>query len=224
MFKLILILSLLTAWSAAALCQDIQVRPVRRHVPAPQDQPEEETHADDEFGHREAIFFNGGLHTEFYNAIQTDTKGTLRKFDYAPTIGMGAAFRLSPSWHFLPEINWVLPRFTDDSHIMKNVFMLRGDFGYDVTDWLRLHAGTSLMWLNIHGRGGKAKMNNGNTTSNFYYPSENRSALNNTVDLGAEIKFNEQWATRLQTYTYALFSDDRRQVSYSLFLTYYWKQ
>ena len=99
--------------------------------------------------------------------------------------------------------------------------MLRGDLGFDPLDWLRLRIGTSLMWQNQQGRAGKVQMNNGDSTSTFYYPDENRSSLNNTFDVGAETIF-DQFAIRLQTYTYSLFKKEQRQFSYTLFFSYYW--
>jgi hypothetical protein len=77
------------------------------------------------------------------------------------------------------------------------------------------------MWLNQHGRGGPTNVNNGDDTSTFYYPDENRSSLNNTLDIGAEF-FLDEWALRLQTYTYSLLREERRQLSYTLFVSYYW--
>ena len=168
----------------------------------------------------EKIYFNGGFHTEFYDALQIDKSGTQRKIDFAPTLGLGMQLPIAEEFKFLPEFNWVLPRDVG-SKIIRNLFMFRADLGYDPLEWLRLRVGTSLMWLNQQGRGGTANINNGNEVSTFYYPDENRSSLNNTFDLGVEGRY-DNWARRLQTYTYALFNSERRQVSYTLFLTYYW--
>lgn len=169
------------------------------------------------------IYFNLGTHTEFYNAVQNDDSGGLRKFDLAPTIGAGIGLPVNESWTFLPEFNWVLPQTYEESNIMANLFMLRADMGWDPIQWLRLRAGTSLMWLNQQGKGGKATMNNGTGTATFYYPDENRSSLNNTLDFAAEGRW-EEWALRFQTYTYSVFVKERRQISYTLFLTYYWEK
>lgn len=169
------------------------------------------------------IYFNLGTHTEFFNAIQTDDKGTLRKFDFAPTIGAGVTIPMAEQFYFAPEFNWVLPQMMEESNIMINTFMLRGDVAYDLMGWLRTRIGTSLMWQNQQGKGGSAKLNNGNSTSTFYYPDENRSSFNNTLDLGAEAMY-ENFSIRLQTYIYSVFRSDRRQISYTLFLTYYWEQ
>ncbi len=167
------------------------------------------------------ISFNLGSHTEFYDAVQNDDSGGLRKFDLAPTIGIGLKWPLKSQFLFLPEFNWVLPQTMEKSHIMINTFMLRADAGYDLLSWLRLRLGTSLMWQNQQGKGGTAQMNNGNTTSNFYYPDENRSSLNNTLDFGLESVF-DPLAVRLQVYTYSVFKKEQRQFSYTVFLTYYW--
>ena len=169
------------------------------------------------------IYFNLGTHTEFYNAVQTDESGGLRKFGFVPTVGIGLVMPLSDSWNMLPEFNWVLPKTYEDSKIIANTFMYRFDMGYDALDWLRLRIGTSIMHLNQHGRGGSTKENNGNGTSTFYYPSENRSSLNNTLDFGLETLFDKS-SVRLQSYTYSVFKKEQRQFSYTLFFTYYWEK
>ncbi len=170
----------------------------------------------------DSYLLNFGTHTEFYNAVQIDDNGGMRKFEIAPTVGFGLKMPMDSGFIFLPEVNWVLPRSAGDSQIIKNLFMLRADLGYDPVDWFRVRVGTSIMWLNQHGRGGSAKVNNGNGTSTFYYPDENRSSINNTLDLGGELLFSDDWSARLQTYVYSVFKEERRQISYSLFVTYQW--
>jgi hypothetical protein len=199
MFKRIILLSFLGCFCAPALCADFsRLNSIRD------------------------ITFQGGFHTSFYNNVQNDTSGGTRKFDLSPTIGAGMV--LPSPWKFLliPEINWVLPRYAGSDRIIKNLIMFRFDIAYDPLEWLRLRLGTSFMWQNIHGRGGKANVSNGNSTSTFYYPDENRSALNNTFDIGIETFFNQKWSLRLQTYTYSLFKEERRQLSYTFFINYYW--
>lgn len=165
---------------------------------------------------------NMGTHTEFYQGVQVDGSGGMQKTAFAPTLGIGAHLPLTWSgFSFLPEFNWVLPQTNESTHIVKNILMLRTDLAYDIFNWFRVRAGTSIMWLNQHGRGGSTNINNGNTSSRFYYPDENRSSWNNSLDLGVEFMVKD-WAARLQTYTYAYFDDQRRQISYTLFLTYYW--
>lgn len=222
MTQTLILWTILGCFCATAFAQDLStrkaVKPVRKANTAPvkKNKPKEKKF--------ESILFNLGTHTEFYNNVQNNTSGGKRKFDMSAfTIGSGLSMPLKNNWRFLPELNWVLPRKAGDSQIMKNLFMFRADFGYDPLDWLRLRVGTSIMWANQHGSGGKAEINNGNSTSTFYYPEENRSSLNNTFDLGVEAMY-EDWAIRLQTYTYALFKEERRQLSYTLFISYYWDQ
>jgi hypothetical protein len=166
------------------------------------------------------IIFNAGMHTEFYKEIQRDSAGILRTFDSAPTIGAGYVYSWIDDFKILPEINWVLPRKAGE-RIVKNLFMFRGDVGYSPIDILRMRLGTSVMWLNQQGGGGSSEINNGNGTSTFYYPDENRSSFNTTLDLGVELLLSSL-ALRLQTYIYAPFKEERRQLSYTLFLSYYW--
>jgi hypothetical protein len=170
----------------------------------------------------QAYALNVGNHTEFFDGVQNDANGGTRKIDFAPTIGGSIVLPISESLTFHPEINWVLPH-SSDTKIIKNLFMFRADLGYTLVDWFRLRLGTSLMWLNQHGSGGSTEVSNGNTSSTFYYPDENRSSLNNTLDLGAEFLI-DQWALRLQTYVYSAFKEERRQISYTVFVSYYWDQ
>lgn len=174
------------------------------------------------------ITLNLGSHTEFFGGVQDDSSGGLRKFEFAPTVGIGYKINFySPQFNFLPELNWVLPRNAGSDRVIKNLFMFRADVGYDLISWLRLRMGSSLMLANQHGRGGSTTTNNGNSQSKFYYPEENRSSWNNTFDLGLELfplflEEPQNWSLRLQTYTYSLFREDRRQVSYTLLWTYTW--
>jgi hypothetical protein len=169
------------------------------------------------------IDFNFGSHTEFYNNVQIDDSGGMRKFDFAPTLGAGLLLPYNDFFKIIPEFNWVLPRFIEDQKIMINLFMVRGDVAFDPMTWLRLRLGTSIMILNQHGRGGSTTMNNGNTQTRFFYPDRNHSSINNTFDLGVETLFNS-WSLRFQTYTYSIFDKAHQQISYSLFVTYHWEQ
>lgn len=167
------------------------------------------------------LYFSLGTHTEFYNEVQISESGDQRKLDFAPVLGAGMGFELNESFTLIPEVNWVLPQFIEESRIMVNLFMFRADLAYDPLDWLRLRVGSGLMWSNQQGRGGSKKMPNGNDQTTFYYPEENRSSLNNTLDFGVETLFQD-FSLRLQTYTYSVFKKEQRQYSYTIFLTYYW--
>ena len=207
---------MLTAFCTAALGQDLSAPKKKAPLFAPKETPPSSSTK-----LVQKYVFNVGTHTEFYNAVQVDPSGGVRRFDPAPVVGLGLYIPFQYELLFLPEFNWVLPRGENDSKIIKNHFMLRADLGYTPVEWFRIRLGTSLMWLNQHGRGGSTNVNNGNDTSTFYYPDENRSSLNNTLDIGAEFLL-DSWALRLQTYTYSLLREERRQLSYTLFVSYYW--
>lgn len=167
------------------------------------------------------FIINAGTYTGFYKQLQINESGDLNTFSTNPTIGAGLFIPLKYRFTFVPEINWVLPQKSGE-RIIKNIWMIRGDFSYKLISWFNFRIGSSLIWLNQQGGGGSVKMRNGNSTTTFYYPDENRSSLNNTFDLGAEFIFLKNWGLRLQTYTFSLLKSERRQTSYSLFLSYYW--
>jgi len=168
------------------------------------------------------FIFKAGTYTEFYNQVQIDTTGRLKEFDRAPTIGFGLEMPVKNHFYFLPEIDWVLPRKSAE-RVVKNIFFFRADLGINPMEWFRIRAGTSVVWLNQQGGGGKETLNNGNTTSTFYYPIENRSSFNNTLDLGAELLL-KKISLQFQTYTFAALEPRSRQISYAIFLSYYWER
>lgn len=179
----------------------------------------EDPNADDSTRFKNIGLHLGGL-TEFYNAIQVDNRGQKNKFDFAPFFGASTDIGLTDSWVMVPEFNWVLPQAIGDG-VTKNLFMLRLDGAWRGGDWWRLRVGTSLMINNIRGEGGTKTVSNGGSTSTFYLPSESKTAVNNTLDFGAEALY-DSFAFRFQTYLYSIFRNDRRQVSYSLTLSYYY--
>ena len=225
MYRKLLFLILTGCFSVVAFSQDLsnpRYRPRTKKVARPVQKPLRQApqpKTDDRYFTK--YVFNAGSHTEFFNSVQTDSAGGVNKFEFSPTIGFGLFVPIDQEFTFLPEFNWVLPKTDADSETIENTLMLRADWGYNPIDWFRVRVGTSIIWLNQHGKGGSTKMNNGNSTSTFYHPDENRSSFNNTLDVGAEVLFGE-WSARLQTYTYAVFREERRKVSYSLFLSYYW--
>ena len=164
--------------------------------------------------------FHVGSHTEFYDAVQIDDQGTTEKFGFNPLLGFSTDFELRPTWRMIPELNWVLPKEAGTG-ITENLFMFRTDFAWHLSDVWRLRAGTSVMVHWIRGQGGSKEMNNGNGVSKFYIPAESRTALNNTLDLGAEVML-DSIGFRFQTYIYSLLKPERRQVSYSLMVSYYY--
>ena len=164
-----------------------------------------------------------GSHTEFYRKVQTDQKGTQRTFDFNPMLGVGKSFPFHHLVSFEPEVLWVLPKSLGSStNVIRQIFFFRPDFKLKLPFNFALRLGTSFAVLNQHGKGGKIKLNNGNTQTTFYNPDENRTSLNNTFDLGLQYQLLQNHSLKFQTYTYSLLKAERRQVSYSLLYTYHW--
>ncbi len=176
--------------------------------------------------HFKNLGFSFGTLTEFVGLTQTNEDGSRDRFAFNPYVGFSTDIEMNQSWRFVPELNWVLPRTAGDSGITKNLFMFRADFGHHLLDELRLRYGTSLMVLNMRGRGGTQEVENGNGTSTFYLPSESQTAVNHTLDLGADF-YLLPFSVRFQTFIYSAFNNERRQWSYALGVTYFydlWKK
>jgi hypothetical protein len=162
---------------------------------------------------------------EFIGDIQTNKSGTRNSFfdfDLNPYFAVAVDYPLKEQWakwSLIPEIGYVVQRDADDSRIKKNLFFVRADAAYKLNDWLRLRAGTSLMILNISGRGGEETLPNANTTEVYYMPSERRTALNQTLDFGVEA-IKDRMSARLSSYIYAWNESEERMITYSLSLSY----
>lgn len=156
---------------------------------------------------------------ENFKEVQTDAKGNKDNFDVAPYFSLAVDYKYNTDFTIIPEIGWVVSREAGDSRIKKNLFFTRIDLAYYVKENFRLRAGTSLMILNISGEGGEKNLPNGDGEDTYYIPSERRTALNQTLDLGLEFII-DRISIRGGAYIYAFIDSNERMITYSTSLSY----
>lgn len=166
-----------------------------------------------------------GSLTEFYQEVQVSESGAKNSFEFNPLIGASLHFNTRYHFEFQTEFFWVLPRTLENSAVTENVFAFRIDFTHErfkfFQEQLIFRVGTSLMIDIIQGRGGEVQLSNGGQSSTFYLPEQNRMAINNTFDLAAEYRLSTNYSVRSSIIMYQLFETERRAISYTVQLNYY---
>jgi hypothetical protein len=175
--------------------------------------------AKDPMTHFDNLTITGGNWFDNYKQVQTSPSGSTSGFEVAPFFATSIDYFFREKWVAIPEVGWVVQRDAQDSRISKNLFFIRLDAAYSVKDNFRLRFGTSLMILNIGGNGGETTLPNGDSEETYYIPTERRTALNQTIDLGAEYII-DRISIRGQAYIYAWLDSEERLISYSMSLSY----
>lgn len=160
---------------------------------------------------------------EFVGDVQVNDNGesnSLLDFQLTPFIAISADHEFQPGWALIPEIGYVIRRQAGDESIVKDQFFVRLDVAWTVWERLRLRLGTSTMLATMSGDGGEESLPNGDSTQTFYRPDQRSTAVNQTLDLGAEYLWKNMSA-RFQSYIYSLDEQEKRMISYSLSFNYY---
>jgi hypothetical protein len=177
------------------------------------------TFAKDQMSYFDNLTLTGGNWFENFRQVQTNSSGSNQGFEVAPFFSAGIDYFFHEKWNLIPEVGWVVQREAQDSRISKNLFFIRADAAYYLQENLRLRLGTSLMILNISGNGGEQRLDNADTTETYFIPSERRTALNQTIDIGLEYII-DRISIRGQTYIYAWNESEERMYTFSLSLSY----
>ena len=156
---------------------------------------------------------------ENFKEVQTDSNGNTNNFKVAPFFSFAMDYKYNPKFTIIPEIGWVVSRDAGNSKIKKNLFFTKIDVAYSLKENLRLRAGTSLMILNISGNGGEETLPNGDGEDTYFLPTERRTALNQTLDLGVEY-IMDRISIRAVSFIYAFIDSDERMITYSTSISY----
>lgn len=167
-----------------------------------------------------SISLSFGNWMEYSGAVQTSKNSDDLDLNFTPYFSAAIEYAINDDSSFIPEIGYIVQRKAGDDKITKDLFFLRTDYSYKYNEWLRFRAGTSFMVLSISSNGGSEKLPNGNGDETYYLPSERRTAINQTLDLGVETIFEKNYAIRLQTYIYSPFISEERILTYSLSVSY----
>jgi hypothetical protein len=169
-------------------------------------------------------FFTLGTLTENFGFAQVDTSGGTETFDFNPYLATGFEFSWKRKWFLVGELGLTLPRTIDDGAASLMIYQARVDAATRrYKGKLKLSVGTSLVFRTYKGNGGTTTLDNGGTPQTFYRPEETRTAINNTLDFGAEFHFSKKNSAKFQVFTYSILDPDQTQFSYILSWNWYWE-
>lgn len=161
-----------------------------------------------------------GAYVPFGLSTQKDEEGGTSVANYQPAV-FASAITAAPLNHlFLPEIGLIFYRNIEDDYTKRTLYIL-GDVGYKLNGNLILRYGLGLFSTTISADGGTLTLNNGSSTSEFYKPSQSVTSYNVTWNLGLESALSSNWSARFETFLYEALSSVKRDVSYTLNITYY---
>lgn len=169
------------------------------------------------------LSLSAGNWYDYVGGVQTDKNGSTKQLydlEFTPYIAISADYQLSSKWAIIPEIGYVIRREAGESKITKDLYFIRSDVAYLLSDNWRLRAGVSAMFLSIASSGGEETLKNGNSTETYYRPEERSTSINATFDLGAEYKVGNM-SGRFHTYIFSPSDELKRKYTCSLSFNYH---
>lgn len=166
------------------------------------------------------IYAGLGTLTQFAGQVQTDTSGGMNSFTFTPYLMAGVQVPIYRNFYLLPEIGFLIPKGGADEKINRFDYFVRGDAALEFYPLL-VRLGATMMWQTIGGSGGTKTLNNGTGTSDFFVPSDYRTAQLLTVDLGLEVFLIRSLSVRSLFQVHGLFNSIQRSYSYGLQLSYH---
>ena len=161
-----------------------------------------------------------GAYTPF-PSTQKEDDGTKDTWTADPYVSIGYNHKLSGNYIFTPQIGYVFHSSLDDEYSKKTLFTLL-DFGYTINSRFTGIFGLGTFRTTISGDGGTVVLQNGDGTANFFAPSTSVTSYNTTVDLGLDAIYNKNFATRFQIYLFEILSSEKRSMSYSVAVNYFY--
>ena len=166
------------------------------------------------------FWMGAGTLTHNFLTAQTDSEGGTRVVDFAPTVLLGATIPFWSGKLFLSPAIGYAKFFTEDNST-KSEIILQYHISERLFGKLQMYYGFSNYITTIGGDGSTVTLNNGNSTANFYAPSESKTSYTASIDIAPEIILSSKLAFRAQFSILRFLSSERRRVSHLLTMTYF---
>jgi hypothetical protein len=162
-----------------------------------------------------------GSTTRNYATAQKDDSGKSEKFKFNPTLLLGTTLPFFfADFYFVPGIGYAI--YSSEDNTSRKEIILQYHIHQSINSFFLLKYGLSNTIVKIGGKGGTVQLNNGNSTSTFYTPSESKTSYIASLDFGGELIFTSNIGSRLQVSVDRFLSSERRRVSHILTLNYYY--
>ncbi len=172
---------------------------------------------------RARLGFGLGGYVPFATSIQEETTGERNTFSFDPALSFQYYHPLkTPLSHIISfDGGWVIHGSNEGEDYSKNTFYALLDLGYLINSQASFRYGAGFFMTSIRGKDGTIRLNNGNSYSDAYRPSQIRTAQNFSFNLGLEVMVRRDWSFRTQFFLFSPLSSLQRKTSYLLGLTYY---
>jgi hypothetical protein len=163
-----------------------------------------------------------GSYSPSVGQYQDDAEGNTASFTFNPYLSLTTKIPvLFPQFYAMPELGYVFNKVESSEEYKKRTIYVLYNFGYEFYPQFFFRFGIGTFITKIGGEGGAKEQNNGASTATFYLPGESVSSYNSTLNLGGEVSLLEGFATRADVYIFQLLESERREISFSIGLTYY---
>lgn len=161
-----------------------------------------------------------GNWSPYVGSIQKDNElNSLFDFELRPYFAIGLEYPFIDKWSLIPEVGYVYDEPANTNYLSKHLFIVRADAVYAISKRLRIRVGSSLMIVTYSGVGGEKTIEGPTSNNTFFVPSDRKTALNQTLDLGVEYIY-DRVSLRLSTYIYAFLEEQNRSLSASFTFNY----
>jgi len=159
---------------------------------------------------------------QFMGKAQVDTEGTLNYF--RPQLFIATEYFINidkeKKFSLHPNISFGLPLKDGDDHTTSWALAATFSAGWTLSNFL-LQVGLGLEFNMIWGNGGTERLNNGNSYTEFWLPSQFHSSRNLLINFSGDWFFLHHWALRVGGYIYNLESSQKRSLSYLIGVHYH---
>lgn len=157
-----------------------------------------------------------GTITHNFKRVQTDTAGDkTQSFSFTPTLflGLNIPFPLMGRTNFNPAIGYA--KFSNGADGQtKNEIILQYHLSSNLTNWFNFNYGFSNFLTQIGGNGASVSLNNGQSTSTFYIPSQTKTSYTSSLDIAGEFIITNHWNFKIQLAIERFLSSDRRSIAH----------
>ena len=161
-----------------------------------------------------------GNMTQNFLSAQSSPTGAVKKFEFGPTVLLGASFPfLFSDFYLNPAIGFT--KFSTKDNSSKSQLLIQYHANQSLFSGFHLLYGFSNYISTISGDGSSVVLNNGNSTATFYAPKESKKSYTASLDVGGEVIIDSTWTARLEFSIMRFLSSDRRRVNNLLTANYY---
>tara|TARA_B100000029_G_scaffold356530_1_gene349330 strand:- start:862 stop:1452 length:591 start_codon:yes stop_codon:yes gene_type:complete len=159
--------------------------------------------------------FNFGTYVPYFLKAQTSKEADTTKIAFNPFASYDYNLFTIWSQKFNPEAGFVYHFDAKDNSTHQTIFLLY-NFEYDWSSSFALRYGLGTFLNRISGDGSTVTLNNGESTSDFYAPSELQTSYTSSLNFGFKLNVSPKWLLRFDTQVMRFASSTKRSFSYLL--------